>query len=83
MITFSVGNLIRVAFSFLFRTVASADVVDGPNRAVLPLGEAVASRAVFVIVPGSDGRTDGWKRFWSQLNNSKSVRDKPYKSMRS
>ena len=27
------------------------------------------SRAVFVIVSWSDGRTDGRKRFWSQLSN--------------
>ena len=26
---------------------------------ILPLDEAIASRAVFVIVSGSDGRTDG------------------------
>ena len=32
---------------------------------LLPLDEAIASRAVFVIVSGSDGR----KRFLSQLNN--------------
>ena len=37
----------------------------------LPLDEAIASRAVSVIVSGSDGRADGRKRFWSQLNNSK------------
>ena len=36
----------------------------------LPLDEAVASRAVFVVVSGSDGRADWLKRFWSQLNNS-------------
>ena len=39
----------------------------------LPLDVAVASRAVFVIVSGSGGR----ERFWSQLNNSKTVRDRP------
>ena len=38
---------------------------------LLPLDEAIASRAVFVIVSASDGRADGRKRFWSQLNNSK------------
>ena len=43
----------------------------------LPLDEAIASRAVFVIVSGSDGR----KRFWSQLNYPKTVRDRPYVSM--
>ena len=31
--------------------------------------EAVACRAVFVIVSGWDGRTDGRKRFCSQLTN--------------
>ena len=36
---------------------------------VLPLDEAVGYRAVFVIV----SRSDGQKRFWSQLNNSKTV----------
>ena len=41
--------------------------------------EAIASRAVFVIVSRAGGR----KRFWSQLNNSKTVRDRPYVSMRS
>ena len=37
----------------------------------LPLDEAIAYTAVFVIVL-SDGR------FWIQLNNSKTVRDRPY-----
>ena len=32
MITFSVGNLICVAFTFFFRTVTSADVVGGPEK---------------------------------------------------
>ena len=32
MITFSVVNLIRVTFSFFFRTVASVDVVGGPEK---------------------------------------------------
>ena len=32
MITFSVGNLISVAFSFFFRTVASVDVFGGPEK---------------------------------------------------
>ena len=39
----------------------------------LPLDKAIASRAVFVIVSESDG----WKIFCSQLNNSKTVRDRP------
>ena len=44
---------------------------------------AIASRAVIVIVSGLNGRVGGWasgleKRFWSQLNNSKTVRDGPY-----
>ena len=49
----------------------------------LPLDEAIAiaSRALFVIVSGSDGRADGWKRLWSQLNNSKTVTDRPYVPM--
>ena len=42
---------------------------------VLALDEAIASRALFVIVSGSNGRGDGQtvgrKRFWGQLNNSK------------
>ena len=37
----------------------------------LPFDEAVASRAVFVIVSGSDGRASGRKRFRSHLNNFK------------
>ena len=41
---------------------------------LLPLDEAIASTAIFVCA--SDGR----KRFWSQLNNSKTVRDRPYVS---
>ena len=32
MITFSVGNLIYVAFNLLSRTVASADTVDGTEK---------------------------------------------------
>ena len=47
----------------------------------MPLDEAIASRAVFVIVSGSDGRTGGRKRFWSQLNNSKTVIDRSYVSI--
>ena len=43
----------------------------------LPLDEVIVSRAVFVIVFGSDGR----KHLWSQLNNPKTVRDRPYVSM--
>ena len=47
----------------------------------LPIDEAVASRAVFGIVSASDGRTGGRKcSFWIQLNNSKTVRDRPYVS---
>ena len=54
-----------------------------PDTAIafLPLDEAIASRAVFVIASGSDGRTGGRKRYWSQLNNSKTVRDRPYVSI--
>ena len=47
----------------------------------LPLDEAIASRAVVVIVSGSDGRTGGRKHFWNQLNNSKTVRYRPDVSM--
>ena len=47
------------------------------NENNLPLDEVVASRAVFVNVSGSDGR----KRFWNQLNNSKTVSYKPYVSI--
>ena len=47
----------------------------------LPLDEAVASRLVIVIASGSDGRADWRKRFWSQLNNSQTVRDRPYVSI--
>ena len=43
----------------------------------LPLDEAIASRSVFVIIPGSDRQVDGRQRFWIQLNNSKTVRDRP------
>ena len=41
------------------------------SASFLPLDEAIASRAVLVVVSGSDVRADGRKRFWSQLNNSK------------
>ena len=41
----------------------------------------VVSRVVFSIASGSEWRTDGQKRFWSQLKNSKPVRDRPYVSM--
>ena len=44
---------------------------------ILPFDEEIASRLVFVIVSGSDAR----KRFWIQLNNSKTVRDGPYLSI--
>ena len=58
MITLSAGNLICVNFSFFFRAVASVDaaVMVALKKAVLPLDEAVASRAVVVIVTMSDGR---------------------------
>ena len=49
-------------------------VQQPPAISFLPLDEAVASRAVFAIVSGSDGRADGRtagrKRCWSQLNKS-------------
>ena len=47
----------------------------------LPLDEVIASKAILVIVSGLDGRTDGRKRFWNHLNNSKTVRDRQYVSM--
>ena len=40
----------------------------------LSFEEAIASRAALVIVSGTDGRADGRKRFWSQLNNTKAVK---------
>ena len=46
----------------------------------LPLDEAVAFRAVFAIVSGSDGG-GGRERFRRQLNNHKTVRDRPYVSI--
>ena len=46
----------------------------------LALDEAVVSRTVFIIVPGSDGRA---QTFRSQLNNSKTVRDRRYMSIES
>ena len=39
---------------------------------ILPFNEAIASWVAFVIVSG----VDGWRRFWSRLNNSKTVRDR-------
>ena len=48
------------------------------TKEFLSLGEAVASRLVFVLV----GRADGWIPFWSQINNnSKTVGDRPYVPM--
>ena len=44
---------------------------------ILPHDEEIAARLVFVNVSGSDGG----KRFWSQLKNSKTVRDGPYLSI--
>ena len=44
----------------------------------LLFNEAIASGAVFIIVPGR--WAGGRKRFWSQLN-SKTVRDRPYLSL--
>ena len=54
-----------------------------PVAHFLPLDDAIASKEVFVIIAlsGLDGRTDGRKRFWSQLNNFKTVRDRLYVSM--
>ena len=42
----------------------------------MSLDKAIASRAVFVVVSRSDGNA-----FESQLNNLKTVRDRPYVSM--
>ena len=47
-----------------------------------PLDEGLASGAPIVIVYGSGGWTGRRKRFWSQLN-SKTVRCRPYVSIRS
>ena len=49
------------------------------TQAFFSLDEAIASRAVFVIASGSDGRTE--TLFWSQLNNTKTVSDRPYVSL--
>ena len=57
------------------------DVFLLTGHPLLPLDEAIASRAVFAIVSGSGWQTGGRKRFWSQLNNSNTVRDRPYVSM--
>ena len=55
------------------------NVVRRPiTLASLPLDEAVASRAVFAIVSRSSRQAIGRKRFWSQLNNSQTVRDRPF-----
>ena len=48
--------------------------IDKKSPLYLPLDEAIASRAVFVNVSGSDGRA-GRKRVWGQLTNFKMVRD--------
>ena len=66
--------LIIITVTFMIRLMPSRGFV----HPFLPLDEAVASRAVFVIASGSDGRAE---RLWSQLNNSKTVRDRPYASM--
>ena len=59
-----------------------------PNDAqyFLPLDEAITSRAVIAIVPGSadgraNGRTDGRKRLWSQISTSRTVIGEPKVSM--
>ena len=49
------------------------------SKRFLLLDEAVASRVIFVIVSGSGGRAE--ERFWSQLNNSKTVRHRSYALM--
>ena len=47
----------------------------------MPLDDAIACKAVFVIVSASDGRTGGRTSSWSQLNNSKMIRDRLNVSM--
>ena len=60
-----------------FRLMLSSMSASTVTKWFSPLDEATVSRVVFVIVSGSDGR----KCFWSQLNNSKAVRDRRYVSM--
>ena len=70
---------VSLMFGFYFNTavISRYQVSDGRS---LSLDEAVASRAVIVIVFGSDGRAKG---FGSQLINFKTVRDrKPQMSER-
>ena len=56
----------------------SLDIVGSVLRSLyLPLDEAIASTAVFVIISGSDGRAE---TVWSKLNKSKTVWDRPYVS---
>ena len=75
----SLSLLLRIADDrSRWAIIAAQTSVGVPNGAwasrelvrFLSLDEAIASSAVFVIVSGSDGR----KRFWSHLNNSKTVR---------
>ena len=62
---------IRFVLGQLQLLVQGCVVWDGDST-LLSFDEAIASRAVFVIVFMSDGR----KRFWSELSNSKTVRDR-------
>ena len=60
-----------VTKSCLLKSGGRKNLIDtyGLSVIFLPLDETIASRAVFVIVSGSDGGTGGRKRFWNQLNN--------------
>ena len=70
------GNILRHSTTTLMICQTS------PVFDILPLDEAVASRDVFVIVSGSDGRAGGRKRLWCQLNNSKTVKKIDYMCQR-
>ena len=54
-IGFSVFVIVQ-ACNRIHESTAKVDI--SCPRPLLPLGEAIASRAVFVIVSGSDGRTE-------------------------
>ena len=55
-----------------------ARVISEIVKQSLSLDEAIACTAVVAIVSESDERARGRKRFWSQLSNSKLVRDRRY-----
>ena len=50
--------LIRAPVTF-WSVIGKRGYHKGNYHKFLPLDEAIASRAVFVIVSGADGRTDG------------------------